>query len=104
MNVNVKGFSQWFVGKLNNVADSLSRDWHRNKDKLTFIICSHFSDQMTENFRVSPLPSMINSWLTSVLWQLPVSKQLWEQHIMTGLKLEVVAAILQVRWMQQPLS
>jgi hypothetical protein len=87
MNRNVKGYSQWFAGKSNNVADALSKDWHRNKKELTFILRSHFLEQMPESFRVSPLPSKINSWLTSVLRQLPVSKQLWEQHTTTGLKL-----------------
>jgi hypothetical protein len=42
---------------------------------------------MPENFHISPLPSKINSWLTSVLWQLPVSKQLREQHTTMGLEL-----------------
>jgi hypothetical protein len=67
MNANVKGYSQWFAGKLNNVADALSRDWHRNKKELTFILRSHFPEQMPENFRIPPLPGEINSWLTSVL-------------------------------------
>jgi hypothetical protein len=42
---------------------------------------------MPANFCISQLPSKINSWLTSLLRQLPVSKQLREQHTMTGLKL-----------------
>jgi hypothetical protein len=87
MNVNVKGYSQWFAGKSNNVMDALSRDWHHDEKELTFILCSHFPKQMPENFRISPLPSKINSWLTSVLRQLPVSKQLWEQYTTTRLKL-----------------
>ncbi len=28
MKADVKGYSQWFAKKLNNVADALSRDWH----------------------------------------------------------------------------
>jgi hypothetical protein len=87
MSADMKGYSQWFAGKSNNVLDALLRDWHRNKEELTFILCSHFPKQMPENFRVSPLPSKINSWLTSVLRQLPVSKQLREQHMTTGLEL-----------------
>jgi hypothetical protein len=54
--------------------DVLLRDWHRNEEELTFILRSHFPKQMAENFRTSPLPSKINSWLTSVLRQLPVSE------------------------------
>jgi hypothetical protein len=87
MNVNVKGYIQWFAGKLNNFASALARDWYRNQDELTFILRSHFPEQMPENFRVSPLPSKINSWLTSALRQLPVSKQLREQYTATGLEL-----------------
>ncbi len=52
-----------------------------------FILRSHFPKQMPENFRISPLPSEINSWLTSLLRQLPVNKKLWEQHMTMGLKL-----------------
>jgi hypothetical protein len=42
---------------------------------------------MPKKIHTSPLPSKINSWLTSVLWQLPMSEQLREQHTMMGLKL-----------------
>ena len=28
MDANIKGYSQWFVGKENNVTDMLSQDWH----------------------------------------------------------------------------
>jgi hypothetical protein len=37
MNEDVKGYSQWFAKKSNNVADALLRDWHCNKEELTFI-------------------------------------------------------------------
>jgi hypothetical protein len=46
MQAGVKGYSQWFAGKSNNVADALSRDWHRNKEELTLILRSHFPEQM----------------------------------------------------------
>ncbi len=87
MNANIKGYSQWSAGKSNNVADALSRDWHRNEKELTFILRSHFPEQMSENFCIPPLPGKISSWLTSVLWQLPISKQLREQHTTIGLEL-----------------
>jgi hypothetical protein len=87
MNADVKGYSQWFARKLNNVTDTLLRDWHCNEEELTYIICSHFPEQMLENFHMSPLPSKIDSLLTSVLRQLPVSKQLREQHTTMGLEL-----------------
>jgi hypothetical protein len=42
---------------------------------------------MPASFHFSPLPSKINSWMISLLRQLPVSKQLREHHMTTGLKL-----------------
>ena len=50
MQAGVKGYSQWFAGKLNNITDALSRDWHRNNEELTFILRSHFPEQMPESF------------------------------------------------------
>jgi hypothetical protein len=41
MDANIKGYSQWFAGKLNNVADALSRDWHQGDAELTSILCLH---------------------------------------------------------------
>jgi hypothetical protein len=87
MNADIKGYSQWFAGKSNNVADVLSRDWHCSNKELTFILQHHFPKQMPASFHLSPLPSKIGSWMISLLWQLPVSKQLWEHHTMMGLKL-----------------
>ena len=87
MNADVIGYSQWFSGKSNNVAETLSRDWHRSDEELIFILRHHFSKQMPASFHLSPLPSKIGSWMISLLWQLPVSKQLWEHHTMMGLKL-----------------
>ncbi len=50
MNADIKGYSQWFAGKLNNVADALTRDWHLGDNELTFTLRSHFPEQMPENF------------------------------------------------------
>ncbi len=50
MNADIKGYSQWFAGKSNNVADALTRDWHLGDNKLTFTLRSHFPEQMPENF------------------------------------------------------
>ena len=50
MQAGVKGYSQWFAGKLNNITDALSRDWHRNNEELIFILRSHFPEQMPESF------------------------------------------------------
>jgi hypothetical protein len=37
MDADAKGYSQWCIGKQNNIADPLSQDWHRNNGKLTSI-------------------------------------------------------------------
>jgi hypothetical protein len=87
MNADVKGYSQWFPGKKNNVADALSREWQRTNNKLIPILCSLFPNQMADHFEILPLPSKISSWLISLtLQQLPVSEQLREEH--TAVKLE----------------
>ncbi len=73
MDTIIKGYSQWFEGKKNNVADALSRDWHLSTDELTFLLHSHFPEQMQTNFQIFPLPKEISSWLTSLLQETPQS-------------------------------
>ena len=85
MDADIKGYSQWFKGKENKVVEALSRDWHLSVDELTFLLHSHFPEQMPANFHISPMPKEISSWLTSLLWQLPVSEQLQERHMTMGL-------------------
>jgi hypothetical protein len=86
MDGNIKGYSQWFPGKKNNVADALSQDWHCSEDKLTKILRSHFPKQMPAHFEILPLPSMISSWLIFTLQRLPANALLREQHMMAGLE------------------
>jgi hypothetical protein len=87
MVADVKGYSQWFEGKLNNVPDALLQDWHCSNNKLTFILRSHFPEQVPEYFETSPLPSKISSWLTSMLQRLPVNTLLQEHHKTKEIKL-----------------
>jgi hypothetical protein len=87
MGANIKGYSQWFAGKLNNVLDALSWYWHRDDNKLTSILCLHFPQQMPTHFEISPLPREISSWLISLLQRLPVNEQLQEEHKTTNLAL-----------------
>ncbi len=87
MDANIKGYSQWFTGKLNNVSDALSRDWHHDNNELTSILCLHFPKQMPTYFEMSPLPSEISSWLILLLQRLPTNKQLQEEHTTTNLAL-----------------
>jgi hypothetical protein len=86
MDGNIKGYSQWFPGKKNNVADALSWDWHCDDEELTSILRHHFPLQMPKHFVLSQIPSKIDSWLILLLQRLPVREQLWELH--TTMKLE----------------
>jgi hypothetical protein len=78
-------YSQWFPGKKNVVADSLSRDDDRTDEELTFIYKTFCPEQVPSHFKVVPLPNKIISWLTSVLQKLPVREQLREEHTRTKL-------------------
>jgi hypothetical protein len=60
-------YSQWFPGKDNNVADSLSRDFHL-LDACLAALCSHMApSQMPTTFKIFPLPpelvSTVGKWL-----------------------------------------
>ncbi len=85
MDAKIKGYSQWFAGNLNNVADALSWDWHQDDKELTKILRLHFPQQMPMHFKISPLPNEINSWLILLLQCLPVNKWLREKHMTTNL-------------------
>jgi hypothetical protein len=50
MDAYVKGYSQWFPGKKNSVADALSQEWHRGNAALTNILCSLFPEQIPASF------------------------------------------------------
>jgi hypothetical protein len=87
MDENIKGYSQWFPGKLNNVADAHSREWHCSTDELTLFLHHHFPQQTPTHFAISPLPKEISCWLISLLQHLPVNERLWEEH--TTMKLDL---------------
>jgi len=38
MDTEINGYSQWFAGKFNNIADALSQDWHQLNEELTSIL------------------------------------------------------------------
>ena len=83
----LKGYSQWFVGKLNNIADALSQNWHQEDKELTSILRLHFPQQMPTHFKISLLPNEINSWLILLLQCSPVNEQIREEHMTTNLML-----------------
>jgi hypothetical protein len=83
MDLEIKDFSQWFPGRLNNVADSLSRDFHLSDEKLTTYLRSFFPSQIPSSFTIVPLPNEIVLWLISLLQRLPVNKLFREEHMPT---------------------
>jgi hypothetical protein len=86
LDAGIKGYSQWFLRKRNNVADALSQEWQRTNKNLTSILRSLFPNQMPNHFKILQIPSKISCWLISLLQQLPVSKQLREEHTTAKLK------------------
>jgi hypothetical protein len=65
-------FSQWFTGALNNIADSLSRDFHIESSHLCSLLLSHFPDQAPFGLTILPVPPEIVYWLTSLLRSQPL--------------------------------
>ena len=60
-------YSQHVKGSHNVIADSLSRDFHIDSDKLTFILRSLYPTQVGENFHILPqLPNEIICWIASL--------------------------------------
>jgi hypothetical protein len=72
-------YSQWFSGELNNVSDSLSRDFHLSDSYLVTHLSSAFPDQVPLGFEIHPLPTEISSWVTSVLLCCPQVTQ-WSKE------------------------
>ena len=83
MDLEINDFSQWFPGRLNNVADSLSRDFHLSDEKQTTYLRSFFPSQIPSSFTIVPLPNEIVSWLISLLQRLPVNELFREEHMPT---------------------
>jgi len=85
MTHKIREYSQWFPGRINNVADALSRDKDRSDQELTQILFTHVPSQVPNSFKIVPLPSEIVYWLTSLLQKLPVKQQYREVHMLTTL-------------------
>ena len=76
----LKEYSQWFPGKENEVADSLSRDYHIIDQQLTFLLFSIILQQKPPNFKISPLPPVIVSTLLAILQWLSEATQQRKAH------------------------
>jgi hypothetical protein len=73
-------YSQWFPGKKNVIADSLSRDIDIPANTLTHHFHSLFPTQMPTNFAICPLPDTISSFVLSTLSELTKRGQSLERH------------------------
>ena len=68
-------YSQLFPADENNLAGSLSRDFHLHNCKLTSLLFSSIPEQIPPAFNIQPLPSMIYLWLISLLQMQPETNQ-----------------------------
>ena len=56
-------YTQWFHSKDNDVSDSLLRDHHLSTSVLANLLSSIIPHQLSPDFNIAPLPSVIDSWL-----------------------------------------
>lgn len=85
-----KDYSQWFPGDENDLADSLSRDFHFSNEFLTSLYHDKIPEQTPKNLQISPLPQEIESYLYSMLQSLPENTQQHERHKMSSIALGLV--------------
>ena len=85
LNNNCRDYSQWFPGDDNDLADSLSRDFHIPDDKLISLYFNYIPQQTPPNLKISPLPKEISSFLLSMLQTLPDKTQQQEKYKISSL-------------------
>ena len=69
-------YSQWFPGKENSVADSLSRDFFLDDVEIVSHLRKNFANQMPQHFRLIPLTAAMSSSVGGLLRLLPRTQQL----------------------------
>jgi hypothetical protein len=74
-------YSQWFPGDQNNIADSLSRDFHIEQSHLCTLLLSRFPEQAPFGLVLLPVPPGIVYWLTCLLRSQP-PQELWSKEPM----------------------
>ena len=67
-------YTQRFPGDDKDVSDSFSRDHHLSTTVLANLLSSSIPHHLPPNFKIAPLPSVINSWLCSLLVKMPINK------------------------------
>ena len=76
----LKSTTKWFPGEHNDLADSLSRDFHLNTKTLTKLFHVHIPKQTPANLKTSNLSNTITSFIFSTLQKLPEKTQQQEAH------------------------
>jgi len=87
MNAKSMLYSQWFPGAHNHISDSLSRDWHLTMATLIQLLTLRFPEQMPQNFEISPIPTVIESFILETLQHLPVQKPRCKTHKTSGIEI-----------------
>jgi hypothetical protein len=64
-------YSQWFSGELNNISDSLSRDFRLSDSFLVTNLSSMFPNQVPFGYTIHPRPTEISFWVTSAVLLCP---------------------------------
>jgi hypothetical protein len=68
----IKLYSQWLHGLRNGLADALSRDdSNMSDDELTTFLSTNFPQQVPANFKIYPVPSEIEFFISSLLQNIP---------------------------------
>ena len=68
----------------NIIPDMLSRDWHLSDTELMHLFTHLFPTQLHPNFKISSIPTEIDSLLCSILRQLPKIKHPWAKPKPSG--------------------
>jgi hypothetical protein len=67
MTANIREYSQWLPGIKNQVANALSHDWDQTNNDVTHIPFTQVPSQVTNSFKIVPLPNEISSYVTLLL-------------------------------------
>ena len=77
----VTHYSQWFPGKENSVADSLSCNFHLDDVEIVSHLRKNFANQLPQSFRLVRLSAAMTSSVGSLLRLLPKTQQLPQEPV-----------------------
>jgi hypothetical protein len=75
LEANVCLHLQWFVGILNTVTDSFSRDLNISDGKITTCLILVLPKQAPHHFKINQLPSTVNSFLIYLFQEVPMMQR-----------------------------